>query len=337
MQLGFDHRSTKWAIISAAGGVPKRTQSRLDARTVLLTVIAMVCFAANSLLCRLALTHDGIDPASFTTVRVLSAAAMLTMIVRLRRHRFPRLQYVSPRSVAALLTYLIFFSFAYVQLSAGTGALILIGAVQLTMMSIAFYEGERFSPRSWAGLGLATIGLVFLVLPGVTAPNPLGVAAMGVSGLGWGMFSLYARGTDHPVEVNASNLLCCLIPTAAINVFLLQQANVTAAGLGLAIASGAAATGLGYVVWYLALRNLPATRAATVQLSVPILVALGDVIFLSEPFSLRLLLASVAMLSGLAIVFSQRSGDAWQWIKRCRGKFLIGPCIDVRALRRYKG
>lgn len=270
----------------------------------------MVCFAANSLLCRLALAQDRIDPASFTSVRVLSATAMLSLIVWLRRQRLPRLMYASPRSVAALFTYLIFFSFAYVRLSAGTGALILMGAVQLTMMSIALHEGEPFSRLSWTGLGLAALGLVYLVLPGVSAPSPLGAALMGLSGLGWGLFSLYARGADHPVETNASNLLCCMIPTAAINAFLLEQSNVTAIGLGLAIASGAAATGFGYVVWYLALRDLTATRAAIVQLSVPILVALGGVVFLSEPLSARLLLASVAMLGGIAIVFAQRSVDA---------------------------
>jgi drug/metabolite transporter (DMT)-like permease len=276
-------------------------------RTALLTATAILCFSANSLLCRLALAPKLIDPATFTSVRVLSAAAMLGIVVWIRRQSLPRFAHAGARSIAALFAYLVFFSFAYMRLSAGTGALILIGGVQLTMFSIALWEGERFSPMSWAGLGAAIAGLVYLVLPGVTAPDPLGAALMALSGAAWGFFTLSARGAGDPVEVNASNLLCCIPPALLINLFWLTDFDSTAAGLALGVASGAVATGFGYIVWYLAVRELPATLAATVQLSMPAVVALGGVAILSEPLTLRLVVASTIMLGGIALVLVQRT------------------------------
>jgi drug/metabolite transporter (DMT)-like permease len=266
----------------------------------------MLCFAANSILCRLALAPRLIDPATFTTVRVLSGALMLSLAVWLERRRLPRLTHVNPFSVAALFAYFVFFSFAYMRLDAGSGALILIGAVQISMFSIAFWEGERFKSAQWVGLGMALSGFVYLVLPGASAPDPLGAILMAISGAAWGCFSLLARGVDHPVEANASNLLCCLLPAAAVSLFEVHGFATTPAGLLLAAASGAIATGFGYVVWYLALRELPAARAATVQLSMPALVSLGGAVFLSEPLTLRLLIASAAMLGGIGLVLSQR-------------------------------
>jgi drug/metabolite transporter (DMT)-like permease len=276
-------------------------------KSVVLTCVSMLCFAANSLLCRLALAPDLIDPASFTSARVLAASAMLAFVVWLRRRRVPSLSYAKLPSVVALFGYLIFFSFAYTRLSAGTGALILFSAVQLTMFGVALREGERFSPAAWTGLGVAIAGLVYLVLPGLSAPDPLGAVLMAVSGASWGVFSLLARGVDHPVEANASNFLCCLPLALAINLVAGAHYHATPAGLGLAIASGAIASGLGYAVWYMALRGLTAARAATVQLSVPAIAALGGVVLLAEPLSLRLLIASAAVLGGIAIVLAQRA------------------------------
>lgn len=282
----------------------------MDPRTIFLTCVAMLCFAANSVLCRLALAPKLIDPASFTTVRVLSAAAMLALVVWLRRRNLPHLRYARPRSIAALFAYLVFFSFAYVRLGAGTGALILFAAVQLTMFAVALKEGEHFSPLSWLGLSIAVAGLVYLVLPGISAPDPLGALFMAVSGASWGLFSLLARGSDHPVEANAANFLSCLLPALALNLYFLGDAHGTAGGLALAVASGAVTSGLGYVIWYFVLRRLPATRAATVQLSVPAIAAAGGVAFLAEPLTARLLIASAAMLGGIAIVLAQRSHAA---------------------------
>jgi len=280
----------------------------MTVRTIALTATAMLCFAANSILCRFALAPRLIDPATFTTVRVISAAAMLSIVVWLQRRRLPRLAQANFRSIAALFAYLIFFSFAYLRLDAGSGALILIGAVQFSMFTIAFCEGERFAHAQWAGLGIALSGFIYLVLPGVSAPDPLAAALMAASGMAWGCFSLLARGVDDPVEVNASNLLCCVPASVAVSLIDVREFEVTTTGLMLAAASGAIATGLGYIVWYLALRSLPAARAATVQLSMPALVALGGAVFLSEPFTVRLLVASASMLSGIALVLGQREG-----------------------------
>ena len=276
-------------------------------RTLLLTSIAMLCFAANSLLCRLALAPDLIDAASFTSVRVAAACAMLILVVWLKVRRLPRLKDAKPRSIAALFGYLVFFSFAYVRLDAGSGALILFGAVQLTMFAIALREGEPFPPLAWLGLAIAVAGLVWLLLPGASAPDPLGALLMALSGVCWGLFSLLARGASDPVENNATNFLGCLPPVLALNLAFAGETHVSPQGLALAVTSGAIASGLGYVIWYVALSGLPATRAATVQLSVPAIAAIGGVIFLSEPVTLRLVIASAAMLGGIAIVLAQRS------------------------------
>lgn len=266
----------------------------------------MLCFAANSILCRLALAPPSIDAATFTTLRVLSAAAMLSLMVWLSHRRLPRLDRVNAAAVVALFGYLIFFSLAYRRLEAGSGALILIGAVQATMFSIAFWEGERFRPAQWLGLSMAMFGFIYLVLPGISAPDPFGAALMAMSGIAWGWFSLLARGAQHPLEANASNFLLCLVPALLVNLLRVHELQSTWRGLMLAVASGAIATGLGYIVWYLALRQLSATRAATVQLSMPALVALGGTAFLSEPLTARLLIGSVGLIGGIALVFGQR-------------------------------
>ena len=275
-------------------------------RMVLLTSTAILFFAANSILCRLALAPERIDPASFTSVRILSAATTLCAIVWLKYRRFPRSAYANPRSIAAVFIYFVFFSFAYAMLSAGTGALILIAGVQLTILCIAWLRGERFSFLSWIGFAVAIAGVLYLLLPGATAPDSLGAALMAISGAAWGVFTILARGAGNPEETNASNMLWCILPAALVNVIWLGELHVTLTGVGLAIASGAIATGFGYVVWYLALRHLSSAQAATVQLSMPAVVALGGVFLLGEPLSVRLLMASAAMLGGIAIVLVQR-------------------------------
>jgi len=284
---------------------------KLDAptRTALLTGIAMLCFSANSILCRLALAPQLIDPVSFTSVRILSAATMLTALHWLRRRKAPSLSYANHWSIAAVFAYMIFFSFSYARLSAGTGALILLGGVQLTMFSVSLREGERFSSLAWAGLAMAFLGLVFLVLPGVTAPDPLGALLMILSGAAWGLFSVLARSAGDPVEVNASNLLLCIPPALLVSFVSFGELRGTATGFLLATASGAGATGFGYIIWYLAMRGLSPGIAATVQLSMPVIVALSGVALLSEPLTSRLMLASAAVLGGIAIVLWQRSRD----------------------------
>lgn len=275
-------------------------------QTVVCAVSALLCFAANSLLCRLALAPKLIDPASFTLVRVLSAAAVLTACVAVQRQRLPRLRRANPRSVAALFGYLVFFSFAYTRLGASTGALVLIAGVQVTMFCIALYEGEVVTWLSWLGLGVACAGLFYLLVPGATAPDPLGAAMMALSGAAWGLFTLFARKLGDPVEANATTLLWCAVLAAVVSLVFLGDTTGTAAGLGLAIASGAVATGLGYIVWYLAVRRLTVGQAAAVQLSLPAVTALGGVGLLAEPLTARLVIATAAMLAGIALVLTQQ-------------------------------
>jgi drug/metabolite transporter (DMT)-like permease len=170
------------------------------------------------------------------------------------------------------------------------------------MFSVAFLEGERFSGLQWLGLTMSLFGFLYLVLPGASAPDPLGAVLMAIAGIAWGCFSLLARGADDPVETNATNLIGCLLPAAAVSLLAAQQFEATATGVLAAIVSGGIATGFGYVVWYLALRRLPAAHAATVQLSMPALVALGGIGLLSEPLTVRVLVASGLLLGGIGLV-----------------------------------
>jgi len=265
----------------------------------------MLAFAANSLLCRLALRHDLIDAASFTAVRVISGAAVLGLIVRSRRRARPGASR-DWRSAAMLFTYMTFFSFAYRSLSAGTGALVLFGAVQLTMFIVALRDGEHFSLLSWTGLVLAIVGLVYLVLPGVSAPDPVGAVLMALAGVAWGVYSLRGRGVADPLQATADNFLYSVPLVILVSLAFANDFNGSLRGFALAATSGAVASGLGYALWYTAVRNLTATRAATVQLSVPVIAAMGGVVLLSEPVTLRLLLASAITLGGVAIVLAQK-------------------------------
>ena len=269
----------------------------------------MLAFAANSLLCRLALGQGLIDAASFTTIRVISGAVMLSLIV-LPRWRAGGRSSADWRSIATLFIYMAFFSFAYLSLSAGTGALILFGAVQLTMFIVALRGGEQFPLPSWAGLTSAIFGLVYLVSPGVTAPDPLGAVLMGIAGIAWGFYSLLGRGVADPVEATAYNFIYSVPLVIIISLLFMGDFHGSSSGVALAVASGAIASGLGYVIWYAALRGLTATRAATVQLSVPVIAAFGGVILISEQLTVRLLIASTATLGGVAMVLAQRAAQS---------------------------
>lgn len=278
------------------------------ASTKFLTAIAMIAFAANPLICRLALGQQLIDAASFTSVRIISGAVILALIM------FPRWQKrgrgsVDWWSVSTLFIYMVFFSFAYRSLSASTGTLLLFAAVQFTMFVAAMRDGERFTMLSWAGFALAVIGLIYLLSPGITAPDPLGAVLMIIAGAAWGGYSLSGRSAANPLESTAINFIY-LVPLAIILALLfLDDLYFTRAGLILAAVSGAIASGLGYAVWYAALKGLTAGRAATVQLSVPPIAAFGGIIFLAEPVSARLFVASALTLGGIGIVLTQRSSE----------------------------
>ncbi len=278
-----------------------------DVKVLSLTTVAMLAFAANSLLCRMALGEQAIDAASFTTLRLVSGAVMLWLI--LRTHSRPHDGKHNSDWLAALMlfVYAAAFSFAYNTLSAGTGALILFGAVQLTMFFAGLRNGEQFSRLAWFGLAVALIGLVYLVAPGVTAPEPVGAVLMSVAGIGWGIYSLRGRGVSHPLRSTARNFLLAAPLGLLLSLIFIDNLNITPKGLIIAVTSGALASGLGYVIWYTALRSLKATSAATVQLSVPLIAAAGGILLLSEALTLRLTIASVAILGGIAIVLMQRN------------------------------
>lgn len=278
-------------------------------QTIALTAVAMLAFAANSLLCRLALQRQGIDPASFGSIRLVSGAITLLLVVQLRS-RPPSAARADWLAAAMLFAYVAFFSFAYLSLSAGTGALILFGAVQLTMLGAGLGSGERFGPIAWLGFLLAVGGLVYLVLPGVAAPPLLGAVMMAVAGVAWGVYSLRGRGVADPLAATSRNFLRAVPLALALSVIFVARAHADATGIALAVASGALTSGLGYVVWYAALARLSAMQAATVQLSVPLLAAFGGVLLLSEAITPRLATASVAILGGIAIVLSQKSRNA---------------------------
>jgi drug/metabolite transporter (DMT)-like permease len=278
----------------------------MSARTLLFTAVAMLAFAANSLLCRLALQDASIDAASFGSVRLVSGALVLAVLVRLRGGP-PAAARSDWLAAAMLWAYVACFSFAYLSLTAGTGALILFGAVQMTMFGAGLHAGERFSAGAWAGLALAVAGLLYLVTPGIAAPAPLGAALMTAAGVAWGVYSLRGRGAGDPIAATAGNFLRATPLALALSVVFAGAMRASAGGVALAIASGAVTSGLGYVVWYAALPGLTALRAASVQLSVPPLAALAGVLLLSEAMSLRLVLASTAILGGVALVLFSRT------------------------------
>lgn len=266
----------------------------------------MIAFAGNSLLCRIALKHTGIDAASFTTIRLVSGAVMLWLIVRMRRGTFTGGG--NWLSSFALFAYAAGFSFAYVSLPTATGALLLFGAVQTTMIGYGIWAGERLLKLQLVGLVLALGGLVGLLLPGLSAPPLYGSVLMLSAGVAWGIYSLRGKGAGDPTRVTAENFLRA-VPVAAIlsiSMLMLNGASLDTAGFWYAVSSGAMASGIGYAIWYTVLPVLKATNAATVQLSVPVIAALGGIVFLGEPITLRLAFASVAILGGIALVILEK-------------------------------
>jgi drug/metabolite transporter (DMT)-like permease len=297
-------------------------------RLFMLTSLAMIAFASNSLLCRLALKHTTIDAATFTFIRILSGAVALWLILeirtRLRTEKTTSLLFEgssgSPRvarhsslksgnwpSALALFVYAAAFSFAYVDLSVGTGALLLFGAVQATMILWGFRKGERLDAIQVVGFVAAVIGLVVLVFPGLSAPPLIGSILMLGAGVAWGVYSLRGKGLQNPASVTAGNFVRAVPFCAVVWIIFLPWTHVDSAGVSYAAISGAIASGLGYVIWYGALSGLKAASAATVQLSVPVLAATGGILLLGEPITLRYVFASVAVLGGIALVIWERT------------------------------
>jgi drug/metabolite transporter (DMT)-like permease len=292
-------------------------------RLFIFTLAAMIAFASNSLLCRAALKQTRIDAATFTFVRIFFGAAALWVIMNARNWlmvdrtpspsvisfpnsspvtRHSALQYGNWISALVLFVYAAAFSFSYVNLSAGTGALLLFGAVQATMILWGLHKGERLDAIQIAGFILAVTGLVVLVFPGLSAPPLIGSILMLGAGVAWGIYSLRGKGEEKPASATTGNFIRAVPFAVALGIIFVPWAHVDLAGITFGIISGAITSGLGYVIWYSALPGLKAASAATVQLSVPVLAATGGILLLGEPITLRYLLASVAVLGGIALV-----------------------------------
>jgi drug/metabolite transporter (DMT)-like permease len=279
-------------------------------RVFILTLLAMIAFASNSLLCRAALKQTTVDAATFTFVRVFSGAAALWLIVEMR-HALGladnRRIHGNWLSALALFAYAAAFSFAYVDLSAGTGALLLFGAVQATMILWGLYKGERLDAIQIAGFIVAVAGLIILVFPSLSAPPLIDSILMLGAGLAWGIYSLRGKREENPASVTAGNFARAVPFAAVVSIVSVRWLHVDLSGVSYAIISGAITSALGYVIWYSALQGLKAASAATVQLSVPVLAATGGILLLGEPLTVRYLFASIAILGGIALVVLERN------------------------------
>ena len=264
----------------------------------------MLAFASNSLLCRVALTETSIDAASFTSLRLASGALILLVILRL--HGVGVTTGGSWPMAAMLSAYAVFFSFAYRDLTAATGALLLFGGVQLTMMGYGLWAGERLRGAKLLGVVVAVAGLIGLLLPGLAAPPPHAALLMLAAGAAWGVYSLLGRGAGDPIAATGGNFLRAVPFAALLALAATGHESVDRMGVLYAVLSGAVTSGLGYVLWYAALPGLRATSAATIQLSVPAIAAIGGAVLLAEPITARLLLASVAILGGIALTIHRK-------------------------------
>jgi len=268
---------------------------------IILTSLTLTAFAANSVLCRLALGSESIDPVSFTSIRLIGGALALIPISRFAKEpRTADQAKGSWRSAIALFTYAAAFSVAYLSLSTGTGALILFGSVQVTMLVAAFRSGERMRSVQWAGFGVAVVGLVYLVSPGISAPNPIGALLMCISGIAWGLYSISGRGVSAPIAMTSGNFLRAAPMAIVASALAFSQIHLEVSGIFLAFVSGVITSGLGYVLWYKTLPMLSTTQASIVQLIVPVLAALGGVAFVSEQVTVRLAIASALTLGGVS-------------------------------------
>lgn len=265
---------------------------------ILLTALAMLAFATNSILCRLALDDGAIDATSFTVIRLISGAVILGGIVLYRSRGIARVR-ANFISSLMLFIYAICFSFSYIELSAATGALILFSAVQMSMILYGLLKGERPGKLAWSGIVAAFCGLVYLLLPGVTAPPLKSSVLMIIAGVAWGMYSIRGKASNSPLTITAWNFIGTIPLVLAASLLFYSELSMSTEGVLLAIVSGGFASSMGYVIWYRALPLLTPTSAATVQLSVPVIAACGGIMLLSEPVSLRLLISGLVVLAGI--------------------------------------
>ena len=275
--------------------------------TIALTLLALVAFASNSLLTRLALGSHQVDAATFTALRLASGAVMLAALVVAQSRTWTALRFAGVAGPVALFVYAAPFSFAYLRIGAAVGALVLFGVVQLTMIGYGIGRGERPTPMMWIGLALAAGGLLVLTLPAVARPDPFGVALMTVAGVAWAVYTFVGRGTTDPLAANARSFVWST-PLAMLLVAITRgPVQATSRGVVLALISGAVTSGLGYAIWYRALPRLSVTQAAVAQLSVPVIAAIGAALALGETLTLRLVVSGVAVLAGVGLVLTART------------------------------
>ena len=271
-------------------------------KIALLTVLALVSFAANSVLCRLAMGAGIIDATSFTLMRMLAGIVVLWLLVTASKQDNSVSTAGSWRGAISLFIYAIAFSFAYLSLDTGTGALILFGSVQLTMLGVTLLSGQRLHLIEWSGLAIAVGGFVYLMLPGASAPSTYGFLLMVAAGIAWAVYTLSGRGSAAPLRDTYSNFVRTapmLLPLVGI---ALIDGEYSLKGIMYAVLSGALASGVGYALWYGALRGLTGLQAGVLQLLVPVIAAFGGVVLASESLTERLVLAALLILGGILAV-----------------------------------
>ena len=279
-------------------------------RVIGLTALAMIAFAGNSIICRLALRDATIDPASFTSIRLASGAFTLLLVFVASRRRISPRPHGGWTSALALFLYAVCFSYAYVSIGAGTGALILFGAVQGTMIAIGIRSGERPATVEWVGWSIALAGLTWLLLPGAESPPATGAALMAVAGITWGIYSMRGRAEADAIGANAANFTLSVALVVLLILVSMSSAEISTRGIALALLSGVVTSGLGYVIWYAALEDLTAMQAALVQLSVPAIAMAGGAILLAEPLTVRLVLSSALVLGGICLALAWQRNSA---------------------------
>jgi len=270
-------------------------------KTILFTSLALIAFAANSILARLALGEKAIDASSFTSIRLLSGAIVLWVIIKISKAEV-KSKKGSWSAGLMLFIYALAFSFAYNFLDTGTGALILFGSVQITMLVLSILSGDRLSGSEWAGLVVSFSGFVYLVLPGVAVPSATGFILMVIAGISWGMYTIWGRSSVNPLMDTAYNFFRTIPLVFVLAVVAIKSGHVSNYGIVLAVLSGGLASGVGYTLWYIALGGLSVTQAAVFQLLVPVIAAFGGVIFVFEAVTLRLSIASTLILGGILLV-----------------------------------
>ncbi len=274
-------------------------KSTSQLRVVLLTTFALCAFAANSVLNRLALGSQLIDPTTYITIRLVSGALVLWLLNSVSKQKISLPLPVSWWSAFYLFLYGIAFSYAYQSLSSGMGAFVLFGTVQTTMLSATVLKGERPHWSEWLGLSIALAGLVYLLFPGLSAPNPLGALLMVTAGVAWALYTLKGKSAKDPLETTAVNFVMAVPMVLVASIFSFSTSHFNSQGVLYAVISGSLSSGVGYAVWYAALKYLTNTRAALLQLSVPIIAALGGVVFLSETITSRLVWAGLLIVCGV--------------------------------------